>query len=465
MRSSEAKQGEPSDSLRPIRARQVVGPVALPYEQVEDAWIHCRELLLHDGSLRPYWRWLDRLQLAAFARDLARFVATPNIHDAASRALLERRIARTMSDVLQRRIRACIEADESVAGALASMGVRLQPKVRKTIAFVQCEENELAYQAMKQVARQTSFDIDRFFVFGAVGVGKSLLMRQFQFEREQRFPGERWYVKSGLDHYRAYARAVRDRTRHEFHQQLCTYQGILIEDLHELSGKRRCQEHLVELAELFRARQRLFVGSSNFLAKNTQSFLPGFRSLLNSGLKTFIPRLSQSSREKILQGRLRGLQVPDWYVHKISSPQALERLEECIQRALQVHRFSEQSGRLPAPDELWEIQPRLSQTPRREPMDVLLDRCAEFVGVPRQKILAGHRSRGAALGRHLAIFVAVECLGIQRARLENWFGELASSVVPYARRKIHKLRSSEARIDGFVREVVDELQHGQRLLF
>jgi chromosomal replication initiation ATPase DnaA len=102
---------------------------------------------------------------------------------------------------------------------------------------------------------------------------------------------------------------------------------------------------------------------------------------------------------------------------------------------------------------------------RAEPMDRILERCASYVGVPRDVLVAGARTRGAALGRHLAVYLAFEVFDLQRATVKRWLGNLSPSVAPYVKAKINALRAVDRRLDGFIREVSEELGRGQRFLF
>ena len=68
-------------------------------------------------------------------------------------------------------------------------------------------------------------------------------------------------------------------------------------------------------------------------------------------------------------------------------------------------------------------------------------------------------------GGHLAIYLAFEVLRLQRSTVRRWFGSLSASVLPYVRRKIEHQRRENPRIDGFIREISEEILHGQRYLF
>ncbi len=363
-----------------------------------------------------------------------------------------------------------LDVDQSLGGALRALGVtRAAPPPPPP--FVSRPETRLAQTALLRMAREPRPEFDLVVLEGARGVGKSHLLRTFLSQRRRRFPRERWQLERAELFFREFAAACRDQARATFRGERVACDGFVIDDVQELAGKLACQETLVQMLEYFQARGRPVVAATEPMAGGPREFLPSLRSLLRRGLRVVVAQLSAASRAEILLARTRALASPPaaaaWgaWIDELAAATELP-LERCVKGVEAAAALARRLGRAPRRDELdGELPDLLPRAGRREPFDRVLDRCAEFVSVPRDALVAGARTRGAALGRHLAVYVAVEVFRLQRATLRRWLGTLSPSVLPYAKAKIEALRARDRRVDGFIREVAEEIGRGQRFLF
>jgi chromosomal replication initiation ATPase DnaA len=443
------------------------------HDVVDDVWPRIVEELraLAGDDFAALEPWLARLEPVGLRE--GRFeLLTRSPHAAPTlRLRLGPLLERAVRKVLGAPVHLRIEVDQSLGGALHALGVRsLVPgAATPPTPFVQRPETRLAASALGRLAREARPEFDHVVVEGPSGVGKSLLLSTFLWQRRRRFPRERWRLERAEEFFRDFAAACRDHARASFRGERVAHDGLVLDDLQELSGKLACQEQLVEMLEYLRAQRRPVVVATRPLEGGPREWVPSLRSHLRRGLRVAVPQLSAASRGEILVARARSLRG----AQAAALQGLLEQLavsDVPLARALRAvdaaHALARRIGRTPTPEEtVAELGDLLPAAVHSEPFDRVLDRCASFVGVTRDALVQGARTRGAALGRHLAVYLAVEVFQLQRATVRRWLGTLSPSVLPYAKSKIEALRATDRRLDGFVREVAEEIGRGQRFLF
>lgn len=473
-------QGEPhrpwfrARSLGPSQGRSAAGrsdPGALSYEGdrvvLEDLWARILGELRseahdpRDAGGRSSGSWLHRLSPVAIKRGRLILSVRGERVAAWMRRTIEPRIRAAASRVLGCPIQVAVEVDTSIGGALSALGLPFPSAPPVPPPFVVRGESKLAHQALLQLARDARPAWPRVVLLGPPAVGKSHLLKVFLHLRHRHHPKERWRYQRGLNLFQEFSLACREERRSAFRGELLAHDGLVVDDFHELSRKLRCQELLVEVLEHYQTQERPVILAGAAL-RATDSFVPPLRSLLQAGLKLHLPQLSAATRAEILERRLPS--VPGWVQDALA--RSARRLDECLREGAFLRELESRAGRPLQRAEVESAVPGLlSGTTQPRSMETLIARCAAYAGAPYEALVNGARSRAAALGRHLSVYVATEMLAMRRSAIERWLGPVAPSVVPYARQKVERLSRTDPRLEGFLKELADELVHGQRFLF
>jgi len=464
---SSGVSGAPASTPVPVAAPHPGPPPAAgAHDLVGALWQQVVTRLSHGARAAALKPWLERLEPRGMRDGVLELVtrsarALPLLRQTVARAIeLElRAVAGTPLAVR-------IDVDQSLGGALRALGLALAPVPAAPPALQVRPENRLAAEAVQRLARELRPEFDQLHLEGTEGCGKSLLLETLLWQRRRRHPLERWRRERGHDFFRSYSAACLDGQRGAFRGNVVACDALLFDDLQELAGKLNCQETLLEIVHYLRARGRPVVIASRPLEGGPREFLPGLRSYLRQGLRLVLPQLSAQSRAAILGARVAGqrgmlaaLALELAEATDVPLGRAVAALDVAARRAVTL-------GRMPTRAEVdADIREFVPRAAAAEPFDRVLDRCAQFVGVSRDALVAGTRTRSAALGRHLAVYLAFEVFKLQRATVRRWLGALSPSVEPYARQKIEALRVTDRRLDGFLREVADEIGRGQRFLF
>lgn len=443
--------------------RLASGATSVPDQLIEHAWMDIKAGLQQRAGEIPQ-HWLDQLDPLSL-RHGTLHLSTRSRHTA---RFVEHKYLRLLAKEAQRHfgtaVRVRIEVDQSLGGALHRLGLLAPPRQRAPRPVVVRGEIRLAHGCILQMARERVSEWDRLLILGPAQSGKSHLLDLFHFQRLRQFPRERWLRRSAASFYLSFARAAREGTMTVHRGEILAHDGWLVDDLQELSGKMRSQEYLIEILEYFRSRHRPVIMTARHLPGSDREFLPRLRSLVASGMTAPIPALSERTRREILRRRFPSSLVGDDFCEDLA--RSALTLDDSLARVRRMADLAREVGRTLRREEWLERSPELlPPSPSIDPMDRILDRAAEFAGVSRDAIVTGVRSKGAALGRHLSIYLAIEVFHMRRSTIKGWLGRLSPSVVPYVKKKVHELRRSDPRVDGFVREVSEEIGKGQRFLF
>lgn len=455
--------GASTNFARLLNAGDAGGPAG---ELVDTLWQQVIARLTAGTRAATLAPWLDRLEPRALRDGVLELVTRSGKALPWMRQTVVRAIEAELRSVSGTPLSVRIEVDHSLGGALRALGLPVAPLPPAPALLVVRPENRLAVEALQRLARDPKSEFDQLHLEGPEGVGKSLLLHTLVWQRRRRHPQERWRRERGEDFFRSYSSACMDGQRTAFRGNVVACDALVFDDVHELAGKLNCQEQLLEIVLYLRARGRPVVVAGRPLEGGPREFLPALRSFLRQGLRLALPQLSAASRAEILAARVAGQRgtlavLAQELADATDVPlgKAIAALDAATRRATEL-------GRMPTRAELDVVVREFVPRPgTAEPFDRVLDRCAQFVGVGRDALVSGERTRAAALGRHLAIYLAFEVFGLQRATVRRWLGNLSPSVEPYAKAKVDALRITDRRVDGFLREVADEIGRGQRFLF
>ena len=449
--------------------RQALGEES---EQLESCWAQicarAERLVQESGrrEIQPRFleNWKRRLRPLCFRGN----VFTISVRSEAVLRFVQLRLLPRLSaaarQILGESVRVVIETDRSLRSTLHSLG--FVPRRKESDgSFIECPEVTLAHGAVMSMARDDQPGWRLLFLQGPAGCGKSRLLRMFRKARSERCPGERWCHRRAADWAFEFASVAREHgARGELVRAWSDFDGLILDDMHHLSGKWRTQELLVSILNSYRTHDRLVLLAGQRIERPQSRFVPSLWTSLVGDYSLVIPELSGASRSRILRQRFSFAGLPEEWFDRLGAVHRLP-LEECSARLGLILKCRQETGEPLDPRELERRFPDLGRAARGEVMDRLLDRCAQFAGVSREAILSGSRTRHALLGRHLIIYLGLEVFALQRSTMRSWLGTLSDSTIPYVRSKIRSLSDGDPRVRGFIREIAEEIQHGQRFLF
>ncbi len=218
----------------------------------------------------------------------------------------------------KRRQRDCLAAEEQmILPAVANVKPHSGRMLRKDFTFdhfVVGGNNDFAYSASLSLASRRDAQQNSLFLLSKTGLGKSHLSQAVGHHILQRSPQERVYYITAEDFSNEMVQAFRQDSIDQFktkYRNQCDV--LLLEDIHDLSGKERTQVELAAtLDSLFEAGKRI-IFSSCYLPADIPKLSDKLRSRLSYGLISAIDPPDFRTRVRILQKKaaLYGYRVPE----------------------------------------------------------------------------------------------------------------------------------------------------------
>lgn len=176
--------------------------------------------------------------------------------------------------------------------------------------FVKGDANKLARSIALTIATkpiQTAFN--PFFLYGPSGVGKSHLVNAIGLKILENHPDKRVLYVSAHDFLIQYTDSV---PKNKFNDFMYFYQSIdclIVDDIHEISGKQKTQEVLFNIFNHLQRNGRQIIFTSDKAPSNLQGFEERVSSRFVMGATAELQRPDEQLRRNILRAKIRKNQL------------------------------------------------------------------------------------------------------------------------------------------------------------
>lgn len=176
--------------------------------------------------------------------------------------------------------------------------------------FVKGDANKLARSIALTIATkpiQTAFN--PFFLYGPSGVGKSHLVNAIGLKILENHPDKRVLYVSAHDFLIQYTDSV---PKNKFNDFMYFYQSIdclIVDDIHEISGKQKTQEVLFNIFNHLQRNGRQIIFTSDKAPSNLQGFEERVSSRFVMGATAELQRPDEQLRRNILKAKIRKNQL------------------------------------------------------------------------------------------------------------------------------------------------------------
>lgn len=297
------------------------------------------------------------------------------------------------------------------------------------------------------------------FLYGPAGSGKTHLADGLCRAAARRSPGAvlRLSAREFTDRYVTAVRARDNAALEAFRQELAQRSIVVLEDVHQLSGRKSTQQELVRLQDrLLGSTTRLLFTSRNH-PKELDDVSAQLRSRLLGGVVLRLGLPAGDHLAEVLRGRALqvGLRLPEPVLEGV-----LERTSSVGGGVALVDRWAAASAEIGmplGPEWLEELAPGAAATACDEVIRRTKDLVAKHYGVPRRLLDSPTKVRSAALPRRLAMYLVYRACALPLVELGKAFGLKSHSSVSKALREIRELREMnvdiEQTIDGLLARI------------
>lgn len=336
-----------------------------------------------------------------------------------------------------------------------------------TIPLVVRPENRLAHAALTRQLNDPRSG-NPLFLYGPQGCGKSLLLRHHLAAYAERCGGQRATVTVHAEAFsNALVRALKENDLPAFRGRMLAADVFVLEEAHRLRGKPRTQREFLSILRYHVERNRPVILTSRHPPNGIFLLDEALRSYFLSGILARVAEYPDPSRVAILAEitKRHRRSVPLETVERIVArvPGSFDRQVRFLER---VAAFAALADREPTLAFLAEKFPELSGQGGVElDIKVLIDLAAREFGTTAEDIASNRKVRTAVLARHVVVYVATLVFNMKANRVMRHLGGLSPSTTAYARKRVEEMRRDDPLFDSRIRQLLDRLARGQKLLF
>ena len=325
-------------------------------------------------------------------------------------------------------------------------------------SFIVGDSNRLAYTGAERIASgDVSLGIP-LYIYGAVGLGKTHLLRAI--ENELKRNGKRVLYYQGEDFTRKMVEALHMDRIAKFRLEFESADALLIDDIQFIAGKKRTQQEFFHAFNLLQSAGKPIALASDCSPVELETLEQALQSRFQGGLLADLGPLDADLRLRLLRAKAKdaGLQLNDQLIERIAS-----RLQGSVRdieglvlrlRAATTHQGPELDERLI--EQL--IAPYVSSSAPIT-LDKIIDTVAWVYNISRAELLSRDRSRRVAWPRHVAAYLCRKLTSASLPEIGEVLGGRNHTSVLRAVRSVGDRVSGDAAFASRIREIEAMLGH------
>lgn len=406
--------------------------------------------------------WLKGTQAVRLDGDTL-IVGTPSAFAA---EMLERRLASTISRVVERIAKRPVTVEFEVEGAHAGapggpepveravngarhmedpLGSSLKPSLTFD-SFVVGPSNRLAAAAALKVAEAPGRTYNPLYLYSKVGLGKTHLLQAIGHRLVAK--GLRVLYVSSERFTNEYIKSIREGSAEQFRERYRGADALLIDDIQFIAAKEQTQEGFFHTFNALHMEGKQIVVTGDEPARKSM-LEERISSRLEGGLVVDIQQPDYETRYAILQSKAEktGAAVPAPVLDTLARRPAMNvrEIEGLLNRIIA---YAQLVGSPVTPElAMHALRSLMSQPPSRPASpSVVVSAVAEFTGVDEDSLRGQRRDKKTASARRLAMYLLREESRLPSTRVGDELGGKDHSTVLYGQRRFEELLEADSEL-------------------
>ncbi len=319
--------------------------------------------------------------------------------------------------------------------------------------FVPGKNSEMAFSAARAVAYAPGEEYNPLFIYGGVGLGKTHLLHAIGNDTIKRKKNIKVLLITTEELISKIVDAIQKRKLNEFRNKIRSFDILLIDDIHFLSGTQFIQEELFHTFNSFYNEKKQVVFTADRPPWDLENIAERLVDRFSWGLVTDIKPPEYETRLAILKlkAQERGLELPDEVFGLIARnvKKNVRSLESCIVRLHAIYSLK----RIPITEELAkkELADIFSSASLKEPEDVI-QLISEFYNIPKTEIMGKKQKKELTHARHVAMYIMKNIYAMKVTEIAKFFGRDHTTVLN-AIQKIEKRLPQDENFKEEIREI------------
>jgi chromosomal replication initiator protein len=332
-------------------------------------------------------------------------------------------------------------------------------------SFVVSGSTDLAYAAASAVAKQPGTYYNPLFIHGGVGLGKTHLMHAVGNAIAHGRPGARICYLIGERFMNELIASIQDRSTHAFKSKYRSMDVLLIDDVAFIAGKETTQEEFFHTFNALHDDRKQIVLASDRPPKEITTLEERLRSRFEWGLIVDIQPPNLETRIAILQRKVanNNILIADDVITYIAEniTDNVRKLEGALIRLLAFASLMRKEISLELASEVLSSYFEGNSAGPTRIADVM-EVVASHFGFTVDQLKSKRRTQDLARARQMAMHLAREMTGASLNQIGRAFGGRDHSTVAHACNVIDKLRQSEPRTRGLLKELTESVRTQKR---
>ena len=332
--------------------------------------------------------------------------------------------------------------------------------------FVAGPANEFAWTVARQLAAGSPGPFNLVVLHATYGQGKTHLLHAIAHAYGERRP-EAKVVCLSADHFvNGFVRAMMERTIPAFKEELRTAELLLIDDVHQFSGKKGSQDELSHTLTALLGDDRRVVVTSDRPAQALGDLDARLRSHLCGGLSCPIEAADAPLRLEIAQAKMRALAAV-MGVDGRARPEVLQLLADRFPVSVReleggvstlVTRAGARLRELGLDEAIAILRPHLKGADRRVTVDEIQKATCEHYALKQVDLISPKRTRAVARPRQVAMWLSKSMTTRSYPDIGRRFGGRDHTTVLHAVRTIERLRGEDPAIASDIEVLTRKLR-------
>ncbi len=332
-------------------------------------------------------------------------------------------------------------------------------------SFVVSGSTDLAYAATSAVAKQPGTYYNPLFIHGGVGLGKTHLLHAIGNAIADGRPGARICYLTGERFMNELIASIQDRTTHAFKSKYRSMDVLLIDDVAFIAGKETTQEEFFHTFNALHDDRKQIVLASDRPPKEITTLEERLRSRFEWGLIVDIQPPNLETRIAILQRKVanNNILIADDVITYIAEniTDNVRKLEGALIRLLAFASLMRKEISLELASEVLSSYFEGNSAGPVRIADVI-EVVASHFGFTVDQLKSKRRTQDLARARQTAMHLARELTGASLNQIGRAHGGRDHSTVAHACNVIEKLRQSDPRTRGLLKELTEKIRNGRR---
>lgn len=327
--------------------------------------------------------------------------------------------------------------------------------------FVKGKSNEFAHAASLRVAEAPGTTYNPFFIYGGVGLGKTHLMHAIGNHIYKNNPMAR-IVYIPFEHFlNEFISAIRNDTTREFRERYRNVDLLLIDDIQFISKKEETQtEFFHTFNALYNAKKQIVIACDR-PPKEIPALEERIRTRFEWGMITDIQPPDLETRVAILQAKAKEefMNVSDDVLYFIATniKSNIRELEGALLRVNARSLLMRQTVNIDFVNDT--LKDTLSsQKIKVITIDLIQEVVAHQYSITISDLKAKTRAQNIAFPRQVAMYLSRSMTDTSLKKIGEAFGGRDHATVLHAIEKIDEMRSSDTKLDRFIKEMIQQIQ-------